>query len=92
MRVKYIFILSYNNRVCLSHFVNYSKIALHGLHPFVYDETEKKQEDMFYPQELDSGIEAEGILEKLLLGENESLAGKMQWSEKLIENISVYTK
>ena len=28
----------------------------------------------------------------MILGENESLAGKMQWSEKLIENISVYTK
>ena len=28
----------------------------------------------------------------MILGENESLAGKMQWSEKLIENISVYSK
>ena len=28
----------------------------------------------------------------MILGEKESLAGKMQWSEKLIENISVYTK
>lgn len=28
----------------------------------------------------------------MILGKNESLAGKMQWSEKLIENISVYTK
>lgn len=28
----------------------------------------------------------------MILGENETLAGKMQWSEKLIENISVYTK
>ena len=28
----------------------------------------------------------------MILGENESLAGKMQWSENLIENISIYTK
>ncbi len=28
----------------------------------------------------------------MILGENESLAGKMHWSEKLIENISIYTK
>ena len=28
----------------------------------------------------------------MILGENESLAGKMQWYENLIENISIYTK